>query len=139
MKKIIFAILFLTGCTTFISCKKETITNNQPTIVPVQVQANSKIFFWAKPYIYDYWDYEPIIDGDPIKISINNETKLFNYTHYFMYGGPSPSQCFEANTVRFDIRPGTYTWVATRGNAKVSGFITIGAYACISQEIVITH
>jgi hypothetical protein len=136
MRKIIFAILFLTGCTTFISCKKETITDNQPVTVPVQ--ENSKIYFWAKPYIYDYWG-EYVHDGDPIKISINNETKLFNYSAYFMHSGPSPRQCFETNTVRFDVKPGTYTWIATRGNAKVSGFITIGPYACISQEIVITH
>lgn len=138
MKRISSAIVFCTGCMILNSCEKQTITNGLTTLTPVSVQAKFKMFFWAKPYTYDYLD-ETVSDGDPIIITLNNKTKNLNFsTYYTNLSGPL-TQCPTAFTVSFDLIPGTYTWIATRGNAKVSGSVTIGANSCMFQEVVITH
>jgi hypothetical protein len=69
--------------------------------------------------------------GDPIYISVNNTTQILDAYYY----GPRVTTCNDSHAIRFNLMPGTYSWLAVRGIDTARGSVIINANSCVLQEI----
>ncbi len=69
--------------------------------------------------------------GDPIYISVNNTTQILDKYYY----GPRVTTCEDNNAIRFNLMPGTYSWLAVRGKDTLRGSVNLNANSCVLQEI----
>ena len=132
MTKIIFAVLFLTTCSLFNSCKKEapanTIINpppSPPPPPPPPPPTNASVFFWTR----DSW-----LTTDPqLYVNINNQTKILDES----WGGSGDPGCYPYNgQLKFEMPAGTYTYKTWRqGRDTITGAVIVNNGICNSKQI----
>ena len=91
--------------------------------VSAAVQSSTQIAFWTDEGVV-------CLCGDSISITVNNTTKTL-----IPYYAPPVTNCNDNKATRFDLMPGTYSWLAVRGIDTARGSVIINANSCVLQEI----